>query len=253
MKNNGNSLKGIFIVLIALLIVVVLFIGKVIKAGRYKEFFISTPILFLTYFILYNSFKYLDFMHSLSPINSVFIYTIPIGLYIFYWVYIFSLGKAIAPTANLNWADRNWWQKLDGWEFEEEVARVFRLNGYKVKVTKKTGDGGIDIILYKNDLKYAVQCKHYSNPVPVEYLRALNGVREDFGADVLILVASSGITRDGYSFIENKSYIRVYDLNDIIDMGLNSCENNVSNNNENDNIIDVEVIQKSFKSSLYKL
>lgn len=254
MKNNGNSFKGLFIFLAALLVVLFLFVRKVMKAGRLKEFFISTPILFVIYFLLYNSFKYIDFMSSLSLLNSAFIYSIPITVYSFYWMYLFSCEKVTSPKANLNWADINWWWKLDGWEFEEEVARVFRLNGYKAKVTKKTGDGGVDIIMYKGNKKYLVQCKHYTNPVPVEVLRALNGVREDFGADELILVASSGITMDGYSFINNKPYFKIYTLEDIIAMGLRPHEASEEIPQEND-IIDVEIVEnfKSITSNLYKL
>ena len=100
------------------------------------------------------------------------------------------------------------------------MARVFRLNGYKVKVTKKTGDGGIDLLMYKDDKKIIVQCKHYTSPVGVSVVRELNGLKDDFKADELVLVASSGVTKSCKDFIGNKPYFKILDLEDIIRMGL---------------------------------
>ena len=107
---------------------------------------------------------------------------------------------------------------MDGWQFEQEVANVFRLNGYKTRVTKGSGDGGVDIILNKNNKTIIVQCKHYQNPVPPEPIRALWGCKDDFGADEVILVASSGITDMGAKFVQNKPNFKVLNLDDIIKM-----------------------------------
>lgn len=60
--------------------------------------------------------------------------------------------------------------------------------------------------------------KHYRNPVPPEPIRALWGCREDFQANEVILVASSGITQSGADFISNKPNFRVFNLDDIIKM-----------------------------------
>lgn len=65
-----------------------------------------------------------------------------------------------------------------------------------------------------------VQCKHYRNPVPPEPIRALWGCREDFQANEVILVASSGITQAGADFISNKPNFKVLNLDDIIQMSM---------------------------------
>ena len=126
--------------------------------------FISTPILFLS---LYGSYKFTEYNSSLSLPQYLLCYVVPLFIYAFYWIIVLNSNKTVSynKRTNLNWSSKNWWWSLDGWEFEEEVARVFELNGYKTKVTKKSGDGGIDIIMYKNNYKYAVQCKHYQDEV----------------------------------------------------------------------------------------
>ena len=121
-----------------------------------------------------------------------------------------------------NWQQRAWWWTLDGWQFEHEVARVFRLNGYKASVTKGSGDGGVDIILKKDGYKAIVQCKHHQYPLSPEPVRALWGIKDDWGADEVIMVASSGLTSSSIEFVRNKPNYKVLNLDDIIRMS--QCE-----------------------------
>lgn len=233
---NGNSFKSTAIAIIAIVTFIVWFIKKVIRAGRLREFFISTPLLMLTYLALCSLSEYIGKFEFIW-IASIFIS--PLIVYSFYWIYLFSHEKITSSRVSLNWANRSWWWTLDGWEFEEEVARIFRLNGYKAKVTKKTGDGGIDIIMYKDNEKYIVQCKHYQSPIPIEPVRALNGLREDFGADKLIMVASSGLSKAGYEFLENKPYYTTIDLEELISMGLRP----LAEIDDNEDVIDVKCVE----------
>ena len=131
------------------------------------------------------------------------------------------------------WGQQSWWWNLDGWRFEEEVAKIFTLLGYKTTVTKGSGDGGVDIILEREDYRAIVQCKHYRNPVPPEPIRALWGCKDDFRANEVILVASSGITQSGADFISNKPNFKVFNLDDIIGLSeqVNSPSKVASSNN----------------------
>ncbi len=117
-----------------------------------------------------------------------------------------------------NWQEQAWWWTLDGWQFEYEVARVFRLNGFKATVTKGSGDGGVDIILKKDNYRAIVQCKHHQYPLSPEPVRALWGIKDDWGADEVIMVASSGLTSASVDFVRNKPNYRVLNLDDIIRM-----------------------------------
>lgn len=234
MRNeNDSTLKQTFLLLVLAITFIIGFVTFAVKKGRLKELLISTPILIGTYFLVYyvidNSNKYL------SITEFLFFFGLPIGIYAIYWICLLSREKITSLKANKNWSNKDWWWSLDGWEFEEEVAKIFRLNGYEAEVTKKTGDGGIDIVMYKEGLKYIVQCKHYRNTLPIEPVRALNGVRQDFKANILIIVASSGLTKAGYEFIENKPYIEVLTLDDLIAMGLRP---------QQENIIDVECVKE---------
>ena len=205
----GRNLKDLAI-FVAVATFIIKFMKRAYNAGRVFELFISTFLLAGSYYLLY----------MLVDVIPWWTFLFPLPFYFLYWCYLFSFEKITCSDSCRHWADRDWWWNLDGWQFEEEAAKVLRLNGYKAKVTKKTGDGGIDILMYKDKKKIIVQCKHYTSPVGVSVTRELNGIREDFNADELVLIASSGVTKDAMNFVKNKPYFRIWDLEDIIRMGL---------------------------------
>lgn len=138
-------------------------------------------------------------------------------IYFCYWWHK-KFSYADTRLNSSNWQQRQWWWTLDGWQFEHEVARVFRLNGFKATVTKGSGDGGVDIILKKDGYCAIVQCKHHQYPLSPEPVRALWGIKDDWGVDEVIMVASSGLTSASVEFVRNKPNYRVLNLDDIIRM-----------------------------------
>lgn len=55
---------------------------------------------------------------------------------------------------------------MDGHTFEYFCAEVLSLNGFSdVEVTQGSRDQGVDIIAYKDDIKYGIQCKCYSSDI----------------------------------------------------------------------------------------
>lgn len=58
------------------------------------------------------------------------------------------------------------YDEMDGHEFERFCAKVLTLNGFQnVKVTQGSGDQGIDIIAFKDGIKYGIQCKCYNSTI----------------------------------------------------------------------------------------
>jgi restriction system protein len=50
-------------------------------------------------------------------------------------------------------------------EWEEFLERAFRLLGATVETTRVTGDQGVDLVVEKGALRYAIQAKGYHNSV----------------------------------------------------------------------------------------
>lgn len=97
-------------------------------------------------------------------------------------------------------------------EFEEVVAEIFRARGFAVDLTKKTRDGGKDIIAIHTDglgikSKYFIECKHYAedNKIGVGVVRALHGVMNTKdGPNKTILATTSTFTSDAKKFAEDE-------------------------------------------------
>ena len=60
--------------------------------------------------------------------------------------------------------------EMEGVEFEQYCAELLRNRGFiDVKLTKASGDFGVDILAEKDGVTYAIQCKRYADPVGVVY------------------------------------------------------------------------------------
>jgi len=56
--------------------------------------------------------------------------------------------------------------EMEGHQFEQFCASILRKNGFEsVDVTRGSGDQGVDIIAERDGIKYAIQCKRYSQAV----------------------------------------------------------------------------------------
>ena len=99
--------------------------------------------------------------------------------------------------------------KLSGIEFENLCAKLVSNLGFRVEMTKASGDGGIDIVAF-SDLplysgKYIIQCKRYSGTVGEPILRDLYGVITSERANKGILITTGTFTASAQKFSEGKN------------------------------------------------
>lgn len=96
--------------------------------------------------------------------------------------------------------------------FEELVAEIFREFGYSIELTKRTRDGGKDIIaLKKRDVlveeKILIECKHWEDKIDVNPIRNLIGVaisQEELPTGI-ILATTSHFTKDAEKIAINSA------------------------------------------------
>lgn len=106
-------------------------------------------------------------------------------------------------------------------EFENYVANIFMNLGFIVKVTKRTRDGGFDIIATKEEpIPFTViaECKHWTtNKVDVKVVRSVYGVQNAMRANKAVVVTSSKFTRDARRFAENQQELMtLWDIDDLL-------------------------------------
>jgi restriction system protein len=87
------------------------------------------------------------------------------------------------------------------------VAYIFDRFGFQVELTKKSRDGGRDIIALRTDelgipLRYLIECKRYAKdrPVGVGIVRSLFGVQQAEGANKSLIVTTSSFSADARRF-----------------------------------------------------
>jgi len=91
---------------------------------------------------------------------------------------IVTLNKNLADAIR---RDPSRLDTLNSEQFEEFVAELFEKQGYKVTLTKKSRDGGIDVIAEKKDVidfSVLAQCKKYAphRPIGAQVIREMVGV-----------------------------------------------------------------------------
>lgn len=94
-----------------------------------------------------------------------------------------------------------------GWRhFEQLVGEAFRRQGYTVEETGLGGaDGGIDLILRKEDRRVLVQCKQWRRrQIPVNVVREMYGLLVHHRADEVKIACAGTYTRDAGKFAPGK-------------------------------------------------
>ena len=82
-------------------------------------------------------------------------------------------------------------KKLDPYDFERYIAKLYKELGYKVEQTSRTNDGGKDIILKKDGIVYFVECKRYTDKtVGRPELQKLIGACSPVGAKPIFVTTS---------------------------------------------------------------
>lgn len=108
-------------------------------------------------------------------------------------------------------------------EFEEMVCELLDKQGYNVKLTKQTRDGGKDIIVVQKSVLgefcIYVECKRYdkSNPISVRLVRELYGTVMADDATAGMIITTSYFTRDAKEYRDKiKHRMTLKDYNDLI-------------------------------------
>jgi restriction system protein len=125
-----------------------------------------------------------------------------------------------ATRAFEEWLERcriQFWLSLSEHQFECELARLYKKQGYQVLVTGQSGDRGVDIWLYRGDETVIVQCKAHKKPVGPAVIRELIGTLQDSKATSAILASLSGFTKGVAEYTEMRA-ISLISLEGILEM-----------------------------------
>lgn len=84
---------------------------------------------------------------------------------------------------------------MDGYEFEDYCAHLLERNGFSnVKVTRGSGDQGVDVIAYRDGVKYGIQCKCYSSSVGNRAVQEVYAGKLFYDCHVAVIMTNSTFT-----------------------------------------------------------
>lgn len=85
--------------------------------------------------------------------------------------------------------------KMDGHDFEQFVADLLRKLGYQgVRVTRGSGDQGVDILAVREGRRYAIQCKRYSSKLGNKPIQEVHTGKTIYNCQVAVVVTNNYFT-----------------------------------------------------------
>ena len=86
--------------------------------------------------------------------------------------------------------------RMEGHEFEYFCAELLERCGFEdVTVTRGSGDQGVDILAFKEDIKYAIQCKNYSTPLGNKSIQEVFAGKTFYHCHVGVVMTNSTFTK----------------------------------------------------------
>lgn len=86
-------------------------------------------------------------------------------------------------------------EKMSGAEFEEYLIKILQSNQIRIERTKTSGDQGVDIIVYFNNNKTAIQCKRYSGSIGNNAVQEVFAGSKFYDAQKCMVVTNSIFTK----------------------------------------------------------
>jgi len=94
---------------------------------------------------------------------------------------------------------------MKGRAFEHYVADLLIMNDFKkVKVTKSSGDYGVDITAALDKDRYAIQCKRSESKIGIKAVQEAYLGRDHYKADVAVVVTNNYFTKQAYEAADGK-------------------------------------------------
>lgn len=122
-------------------------------------------------------------------------------------IIVFSYREMLfeKPRSRVQYKSLDELKRMNPFKFEKYVADLYKSMGYSVQQTKRTGDGGKDIIVQKNGQTYYIECKRYAKPISSSKMRDFVGACALGGKNVKgIYVTTSRFTSDAKSAARRK-------------------------------------------------
>lgn len=113
--------------------------------------------------------------------------------------------------------------KLDPYRFEMFTAGLLRAMGYRAEVTQASGDGGVDVVAFRDPLGLEppiikVQCKRTLNSIGGPDVQKLMGALAPGGTEVGLFVTLGTFTSDALHLARTRHDLRLVNGRQLVDL-----------------------------------
>lgn len=96
----------------------------------------------------------------------------------------------------------------DGYAFEEYTANLLKkLNYTNVSVTSSSNDYGIDVLAEKDGIKYAIQCKLYSQPVGNKAVQEAFSGKNYYNCHIAVVLTNNTFTENAKKLAQSNGVL----------------------------------------------
>jgi len=107
---------------------------------------------------------------------------------------------------------------MDGHEFEYLCADILKNNGFcNVKVTRGSGDFGVDIVAQRKDKKYAIQCKCYNHKLDNSPIQEVVAGMSSYGCNSAAVMTNQYFTEPA-KLLAKRNKVELWDRGILSDM-----------------------------------
>jgi restriction system protein len=112
-------------------------------------------------------------------------------------------------------------RQLDPYQFEEFIAELLRAMGYRASATQASGDGGVDVIAYRDPLGLEppiikVQCKRTLGTIGGPDIQKLAGALAHGGSEVGLFVTLGSFSNDAIHIERTRQDLRLLNGNSLV-------------------------------------
>lgn len=135
--------------------------------------------------------------------------------------FINGISEKLKKVQGRTYRTEDEWRQMSDRDFEFEIGKVYSRLGYQTQVTKRSGDGGVDVIATKDDETIYIQCKHYSakTHLGAPELQAFWGCCSGNGISKGIMVCTSSLTKDARSFANKlKGKLEIVGMKELLEL-----------------------------------
>ena len=103
------------------------------------------------------------------------------------------------------------YDNLDGVDFEKYCQVLLTVIGFEnVEMTPRSGDDGVDLVGFRDDVKYVFQCKRYKKNVGRSAVQEVYTGKSVYDADVAVVITTAGFTKEAQS-TAGKLHVKLWD------------------------------------------